>query len=302
MGNIFQIFEYIGMPFGYLFKFIYGLTGHYLTALLVLGVVVKLSLLPLNIHQQKITIARAKLAPQEKAIREKYKNKTDEKSAAHMNQEVMNLYTKNGQSLFSGCLPMMIQMPILFSLYAIITKPLTYICGLDSATISAIETRMLSLLQTKGTLSQIQIISHLQNNLPAFTDLTGNIALPQFMILGGVIDLSQTPSITNLSWVLLVPLFTFLSSYLVMLIRKKLNPAEMPANMNEAAQSMKLMQYIMPLSSVWIAFSVPAIIGVYWIVQSILDVMFLFILSRLYPYPQEPGESMKTAPSVNSIL
>ena len=42
MENILQIFEYIGMPFGYLFKFIYGLTGHYLTALLVFGVVVKL--------------------------------------------------------------------------------------------------------------------------------------------------------------------------------------------------------------------------------------------------------------------
>ena len=287
MENILQIFEYIGMPFGYLFKFIYGLTGHYLTALLVFGVVVKLVLLPLSIHQQKITIARAKLAPQEKAIRENYKNKTDEKSAAQMNQEVMNLYTKNGQSPFGGCLPMLIQMPILFSLYAIITKPLTYICGLDSATISALETRIHSLQKIKGTLSQIQIISHLQNNLPAFADLTGNISLPQFMIMGGAIDLSQTPSITNLSWVLLVPLFTFLSSYLVMQIRQKLNPAEKPANMNETAQSIKLMQYIMPLTSVWIAFSVPAIIGVYWIMQSILDVMLLFVLSRLYPYPKE---------------
>ena len=103
-------------------------------------------------------------------------------------------------------------------------------------------------------------------------------------------------SVTHLSWVLLVPLFTFLSSYLVMLIRQKLNPAEMPANMNETAQSMKLMQYIMPLSSVWIAFSVPAIIGVYWIMQSILDVMLLFVLSRLYPYPKEPSGSQKTAP------
>ena len=70
-------------------------------------------------------------APQEKAIREKYKNKNDDKSAAQMNQEIMGLYTKNGQSLFGGCLPMLIQMPILFSLYAIITKPLTYICGLS---------------------------------------------------------------------------------------------------------------------------------------------------------------------------
>ena len=296
MENILQIFEYIGMPFGYLFKFIYGLTGHYLTALLVFGVVVKLALLPLSLHQQKVTIARAKLAPQEKVIREKYKNKTDEKSVAQMNQEVMNLYTKNGQSPFGGCLPMLIQMPILFSLYAIITKPLTYICGLDSVTISALETRIQSLLQTKGTLSQIQIISHLQNNLSAFADLTGNVALPQFTVLGGVIDLSQTPSVTHLSWVLLVPLFTFISSYLVMLIRQKLNPAEMPANMNETAQSMKLMQYIMPLSSVWIAFSVPAIIGVYWIMQSILDVMLLFVLSKFYPYPKEPSGSQKTAP------
>jgi YidC/Oxa1 family membrane protein insertase len=56
---------------------------------------------------------------------------------------------------------------------------------------------------------------------------------------------------------------------------------------------MKLMQYIMPLTSVWIAFSVPAIIGVYWIMQSILDVMLLFVLSRLYPYPKEINGSEK---------
>ncbi|HWR30819.1 MAG TPA: YidC/Oxa1 family membrane protein insertase [Negativicutes bacterium] len=293
MENILQIFEYIGMPFGYLFKFIYGITGHYLTALLVFGVIVKLVLLPLSIHQQKTMVGRAKLAPQEKAIREKYKNKSDEKSAAQMNQEIMGLYTKNGQSLLGGCLPMLIQMPILFSLYAIITKPLTYICGLSPTIVSALETRMHSMLQTKGTLSQIQIISHLQNNLPAFLDLTGNIALPQFTVLGGLIDLSQTPSITAPSWVLLVPLLTFLSSFLVMQIRQKLNPAEMPEKMNETAQSMKLMQYIMPLTSVWIAFSVPAIIGVYWIMQSILDVMILFVLSKFYPYPQKTSGSEK---------
>lgn len=293
MENILQIFEYIGMPFGYLFKFIYGLTGHYLTALLVFGVVVKLVLLPLSIHQQKTTIKRVKLAPQEKAIREKYKSKNDDKSAAQMNQEIMGLYTKNGQSLFGGCLPMLIQMPILFSLYAIITKPLTYICGLSPTIISTLETRMHSILQTKGTLSQIQMISHLQNHLPAFADLIGDIVLPEFTILGGFIDLSQTPSITNPSWVLLIPILTVLSSYLSMYIRQKLNPTEMPEKTNETARSMKLMQYIMPLTSVWIAFSVPAIIGVYWIMQSILDVMLLFVLSRLYPYPKEINGSEK---------
>lgn len=290
MDNIFQIFEYIGIPFGYLFQFIYGLTGHYLTALLVFSVIIKLAMLPLNIRQQESMVGRAKLAPQEKAIRDKYKNKTDEKSAAEMNKQIMELYSQNGQSLAGGCFPLLIQMPILFSLYAIITKPLTYISGLDAASITSLETRVHEVMQINGNLTQIQVISYVKENLSAFADLLGGIALPEFTVLGGTIDLSRTPSITNLSWLLLVPVLTLLASYLTTFIRQKLNPVEAVGAENEIGRSMKTMQYIMPLMSVWISFSVPAIIGVYWILQSILDVLQQFILYKLCPISQPEKE------------
>lgn len=288
MQQFLQIFEYIGYPFGLVFKAIYGLTGHYLTALLLFGICIKLLMLPLNIRQHKGMVARALLAPQEKAIRDKYKGKTDEQSQTAMNKQMMELYTTSGQNPISGCLPLLLQMPIMFSLYAIITKPLTYICGMDASVIAVIETRLHEALQASAPLTQIQMVSHLKENAVAFADLISGITLPEFTILGGAIDLSQTPSFTQLSWLMLVPLLTLILSYLAQMMRKKLNPMEMPVS-GSAGQSMQAMAYIAPMMSVWISFSVPAIIGIYWMMQSALDVAQQIILSKRYPYPHAPG-------------
>ena len=305
MQQFLQIFEYIGYPFGLAFKAIYGLTGHYLTALMLFGICIKLLMLPLSIRQHKSIVARSLLTPQEKVIRDKFKGKTDEQSQMAMNKQLMALYTKSGQNPISGCLPMLIQMPIMFSLYAIITKPLTYISGMGASAIAVIETRLHEALQASVPLTQIQMVSHLKENAVAFADLIRGITLPEFTILGGAIDLSQTPSFTQLSWLMLIPLLTFILSYLAQMMRKKLNPMEMTVS-GGAGQGMQAMAYIAPVMSVWISFSVPAIIGIYWMMQSALDVAQQIILSKHFPYPHVtaatnnlnqsmPGTSLNTS-------
>ena len=297
MQQFLQIFEYIGYPFGLAFKAIYGLTGHYLTALMLFGICIKLLMLPLSIRQHKSMVARALLAPQEKVIRDKYKGKTDEQSQMAMNKQMMALYTKSGQNPISGCLPMLIQMPIMFSLYAIITKPLTYISGMGASAIAVIETRLHEALQASVPLTQIQMVSHLKENAVAFADLIRGITLPEFTILGGAIDLSQTPSFTQLSWLMLIPLLTFILSYLAQMMRKKLNPMEMTVS-GGAGQGMQAMAYIAPVMSVWISFSVPAIIGIYWMMQSALDVAQQIILSKRYPYPHAVATAINLSQSL----
>ena len=303
MQQFLQIFEYIGYPFGLAFKGIYGFTGHYLTALLLFGICIKLIMLPLSIRQHKNTVTRALLAPQEKVIRDKYKGKTDEASQMAMNKQLMTLYTTSGQNPLTGCLPMLIQMPIMFSLYAIITKPLTYISGMEASAIAAIETRLHEVLQASAPLTQIQMVSYLKENAVAFADLIRGITLPEFTILSGAIDLSQTPSFTQLSWLLLIPLLTLILSYISQMLRKKLNPMEMSVS-GDVGKGMQAMEYIGPIMSVWISFSVPAIIGIYWMMQSALDVAQQIILSKRYPLAVAvtnnlgqsiPGNSLSTS-------
>lgn len=276
---MFQIFEYIGIPFGYLFRMIYSVTGQYLIALFLFCLLIKLVILPLSISQRKSMVSRAKLSPQEKMIREQYKGKTDKKAAMEMNQQVMELYSKNGYNPASGCLPMLIQMPVLFSLYSIITKPLTHLCGLSTETIAAIESR----LSLPGT-TQIQMITHIKDNLPQFSDLLKGVVLPEFTLFRGAIDLSQTPSLSSFSWILIVPLLTLLASFAATLIRQKYGDGVQLED-NQMSRSMNIMQYLTPLMSVWISFSVPAIIGVYWVFQNLLDVVQQIVLCRIYPLP-----------------
>lgn len=270
------------MPFGLLFRFFYGFSGHYLTALFLLSLSIKLVLLPLNISQRRSEVRKAKLAPQEQALREYYRGKTDQKAATELNQKIMDLYSKNGYNPLSGCLPLLLQMPVLLSLYSIITKPLTYLCGLNVETVASIGARLGELALSAGGMTQIQMISHIKDNLPLFADLLKGIQLPEFTVFGGSIDLSQTPSLSTLSWLLLVPLLTLFASYATMLLRRKIGHGTTPQNVDGP---MKTMQYLMPLMSVWISFSVPGIIGVYWVFQSLLDAILQALLCKVYPPP-----------------
>ena len=286
MGEFFRIFAFIGAPFGYLFKFTYEVTGHYLWALALFCIIIKLLMLPLNIKQQKSAQKQARLRPKEQQIRDKYKNKTDQESQSKMSQEIMKMYSENGYNPASGCLPTLIQMPVLFSLYAVITKPLTYICGLDTGTISTLEQKVHEIVGNSSSLTQIQMISVIKENPIQFADFIAETTLPEFGVFGNMIDLSQVPTFSHVSWVLLIPVLTLFTSYIATFIRSKLMKRQQLQAENEAMQSMQTMQYIMPLMSVWITFSVPAIIGIYWIMQNIFDVAQQFVLYKVFPIEQ----------------
>ena len=93
------------------------------------AVLVKLILLPFGIKQQKTSIKQARLRPKEMAIRKRYAGRTDRVTQQKMQNEIMDLYQREGYNPMGGCLPLLIQMPILLILYQVIINPLKYICG-----------------------------------------------------------------------------------------------------------------------------------------------------------------------------
>lgn len=115
------------IPFGYVLKFCCIVTGnYYVLALLLFALIMQVLLFPLGIKQQKSSVSMAKMRPKEQLIREKYKGRNDRPTQQKMQQEIQELYQKEGYSPLSGCLPLLIQLPIILALFGVVRQPLTY--------------------------------------------------------------------------------------------------------------------------------------------------------------------------------
>ena len=126
--NIFggtYMFEFIiTRPLGWIIQQIYNLVANYGLSIIIFTVLIKLILLPLNIKSQKAMKKQQKIQPYVAELQEKYKNDQEK-----LQREMMKLYKDNNISMAGGCLPMLIQMPILVGLYQVIQKPLQYMLG-----------------------------------------------------------------------------------------------------------------------------------------------------------------------------
>lgn len=121
--------SFIAEFFGMVLKNIYGLIGNYGLAIIVFTIIVKALLTPLTVKQTKSTFAMSEINPKIKEIQEKYKNKPEKQ-----NEEITKLYKESGFNPLAGCLPMLIQMPILFALFYVFRDPMKYGVFVDNAT------------------------------------------------------------------------------------------------------------------------------------------------------------------------
>lgn len=328
MSSIFDIILY---PLGFIVRISNAIIPNYALALFLFALIIKLLLFPLGIKQQKNSVKQASLQPKERAIRKKYDGRTDKPTQLKMNEEIQQLYKDENFSMFGGCLPMLVQFPILMGLYSVIRNPLQYILMISTDIIDKIEVKFLELYNAgllenvsdgiknaieklspenvaaltadassvNFSLPQIDMVSSLRADsgiFSAFSELfegtrVASIAdLPNFTLFG--IDFSQTPSFA-FNILLLIPVLTFLASFFGMKLTRRFS--YQPQASGDMGQSMKIMDWTMPLLSVWITFSVPGVIGLYWIYQNILSTVQQFILKKMYPIPQFTDEDYKEA-------
>jgi YidC/Oxa1 family membrane protein insertase len=106
--------------------------NNYILALFFFALAFQVILLPLAIKQHKSQIKMAQVKPMEMAIREKYKGRTDKATQQKMNMEIQEMYQQNGYNQFAGCLPMLIQLPIIMILFTIVREPITYSSNLQN--------------------------------------------------------------------------------------------------------------------------------------------------------------------------
>lgn len=130
------IMNTLAVPFGWIMKVCYWFTGifggNYVIALLIFALLMQVLLSPFGVIQQKNSKKQAKMRPMEYLIRKKYAGRTDRATQQKMQNEIMELYQKEGYSPLSGCLPMLLQLVIIFPLYYVVINPLTHLAGLGS--------------------------------------------------------------------------------------------------------------------------------------------------------------------------
>ena len=283
--------------FGNILNLFNSWTGNYMLALLLFAVMIKIILLPLSIRQQKNQIKGAKLRPKILLIEKKYAGRNDQPTLKKKQAEIMELQQKEGYSAFSGCLPLLIQFPIIIILYRVIQKPLSYVSHFGSELLAKLAEAVG--YESSYSASEIGLLSAIKQNADAaqtaFADAgeTGLLAdvLPKMSFFGA--DLTVKPYFWSI--LLLIPVLNFAFGVLTMKLSKKLNGnmAQMTAQTQDQKISGGIMEWMMPVVSLWFAFILPSALGVYWIYQSVLGVLQMLILSKVMPMPKYSEEEME---------
>lgn len=269
------IFEPLYKLFGAILKFFYELSGNYGVAIILFTLAVNIILLPLTWKQQKSTTKMQSIQPELKKIQQKYKNDKEK-----LNMEMMKLYKDNDINPMGGCLPLLIQLPIIFILYQIVYRPLTYMLSMAPDAIEALKTTY----NLHDYSAEIKI---------AALDPSINI---DFNFLG--LNLSETPSFSNFHWLWLIPALAGITTFaLSWLTTKQSNARKTEKEENSTADTMQTMTKIMPLITVWFAFNFPAGIGFYWIMNNLFKMIQQIavnkILSKEDPLVIEQGGNKK---------
>lgn len=286
---------------GTIISFFNNLTGNYLVAVILFALLFKILLFPFSIKQQKNSVKQASLRPKEMAIKKKYKGREDQDSRMKMQQEIQEMYKNEGYSAFGGCLPMLLQLPILLALYEIIRRPLTYICKI--ADFSAVAEKLKDLTGGSAMTDELKMVNWLTqgDNLAKAREVVSELPeavteLPNFTVFGINLGIVPTEGWANggmgLLWILL-PVLTFVFMYGSMKLTRKFSyQPEQDPNMG---CSMKVMDLTMPLMSTYFSAVWPGIMGVYWMFNNVLSVLQQFILRKMYPTPVFTEEDYKNA-------
>ena len=316
--GLFENIQYwIGVALAFITKTI-GF-GNYLVGICIFAILIEVLMLPLSIKQQKNSIKLASLRPKEMAIRRKYAGRNDQPTQQKIQLEIQELYQRENFNPMGGCLPMLIQLPIILILYNIVIDPIRYTLGLSaqfSSALSAYFTTAKAAGGLGGALSStqrgtIELLSHIKtegiesvsglkdfllvrNGAECYEWLEGVAdKIPGFTI--GAFNSGVTPTIGQFSWYWLIPLITFGVYFGSMKLTRKFTYQPTAADNPQMGCSNNIMDFSMPLMSVYISFVVPSAISVYWIFKSLLGTIKQFVLSRTMPIPQCTEEDIKAA-------
>ncbi|ADL43562.1 membrane protein insertase, YidC/Oxa1 family [Caldicellulosiruptor obsidiansis OB47] len=252
--------DFLAIPLGRLLKLIYDflhgahIPGSYGIAVILLTLIVRGLLLPLYIKQIHSMSKMAEVAPRLQEIQQKYKN--DQKK---LQEEMLKLYQETGYNPAAGCWPLLIQMPILFSLYYVFQNPLVYVLGKSHQYVRDLVTGATGYGITQRIVDEAQKLGLDMHFLGI------NLAKKELLVL----------PILSAATMLLSVWFSSNS-------QKKFNPQYSQSQSNAMAESMnRSFMIISPLMSYFIALQVPSGLVLYWTVTNLFTILQQFVANEV---------------------
>ena len=206
-------------------------------------------MIPLTIKQQRSQKMTSVMNPELQAIQKKYRNKKDQASMMKQQEEMQQVYDKYGTSMMGGCLPLLVQFPLLLALYPVIYNIQGYVPAIKDAPATV-------------------------NRFLTIPDLT---IAPITMIKNSG-DYGIAPALVIITAILL-PVLSGATQYLSVKISQAISGQELDKD-NPMASTMNTMNVTMPLFSVFMVFSLPTGIGLYWVVSAVVRIIQQVIINK----------------------
>ena len=299
--------EFICKIFAWPLVKFYELTGSYGLAVVFFALLVNLLMTPFMAKSKKSMMRSTRLQPRIQELQKRH-----EGNPQKLNAEMQKLYSEEGVNPMSGCLWSLIPFPILIALYSVIRRPLTRMMFVTQEVVDTLQdffvTQGWYIIPEKAD-GYVEIklaeIAHthwdeVQSALAGKIDGLMNI---DFTFLG--VNLGQQPEwnfFSHTDWsdpsvwgpalgLFLIPFISAGLSWLSMKISNMANPVDNA----QAAASMKSMNIMMPLMSIWICFIMPAAMGIYWIANSIFGMIRDYVLTMKYKKQLDIEDAEKAA-------
>ena len=278
-----QLGYYICWPFAWLTRQIYLLTGSYALAILLFTVIVKLILLPFQLKSKKSMLRMNRMQGKIKEIQTRYANNKQKQQ-----EEMAELYAREGINPMSGCLWSFIPFPIIIALYYIIRMPMKYFMNMGEEAINGVRTLAETLGYTAGgtqqaAYEQIYLAKFAHEHWADFADKFDHLIDLNYNFAG--IDLASTPSsmfgqFPNGGWAMwglfALPIIATLAQFAMTIV-------SMRANGQQSMQgSGKAMMYLMPLMTLWMGFILPGALSIYWAAQAAFSVVQELTLNKYF--------------------
>lgn len=328
------MFGFLAGPLGWIMRLVYDLVNNYFLAIFLFTLIIRVLLFPFSLQSQKKQAERIRLAPRLERLQKKYKNDPQK-----LQQKQQALYEKEGVSLTGGCLPMIVQMIVLFGIIAVIYEPLAYLSAVPDKAIDAAitavdvqtytnaeeytvsedkktathkETGMVVDLTTKIDSNKLvkksyyremymmqamdqnrdEIVMYITKAADGDKALAesyyNEIAAMSDQFQWGDRSLLQNPwtpnrgfGDINILW--LIPLLSGLTAVITSILSSYYNKQGMSGEKQPGQGCSNGMMFLfMPLFSLYISFTVPGGVGVYWTCSNVIAIVQTVILNMIY--------------------
>ena len=324
----FHIADIIQVPFGYLMELLYRLTNSYGMALILFAILVQLVLLPITAKSKKSMMKMSRLTPRMQDIQRRYADDPN-----RQNQAIQELYKEEGVSMGGGCLWSFVPMLLLIPLYTVVRQPIVYMLheNLDVANqvVEVIKGLNPDLFTGNAYYHQMIAAQYIPQYAEAIKAAISELprlhggaeVLDRVDALSGInfgfigIDLGAVPQFnvfaSTWAWnwahigALLIALASAGYQVVSMLIMQKQNDSlvtnkdgiqdKEAVENSQTAQTNKMMMFMMPLMMLWIGFTVPCALSLYWFVGGVVRTVEDVILNKRYRkiYDAEDAERLK---------